>query len=311
MGEIEHVLSNGQRISLAGHDAFYAQLTERNAGLISDPEQQRLRTARILVAGCGSIGGAAIEPLIRLGAEQLVLAEPDTYELNNLNRQNARLQDIGRNKAVVQQEHAHDINPYARVEVDTRGVAPENVDRLVDGADVVLDGVDVTTASGLEQKFALHVKGKHHRVPVVSGLDIAGVQLVQVYDYRRAGQQVLDGRVGEYGLAEWDPLDFLLRVVPPASVPLEMVEPARQAVLGQQQHLPQIAYAAYLFGVLALRVVLDLLAGRPVRHRISVDVHDVVRPFPERVRVQVARGSSLLQLYRELRRIRQARRRAR
>jgi len=30
----------------------------------------------LLVAGCGLIGGAAVEPLVRLGAERLVLAEP-------------------------------------------------------------------------------------------------------------------------------------------------------------------------------------------------------------------------------------------
>ena len=58
-----------------------------------------LRRAVILVAGCGSIGGAVVEPLVRLGAEHLVLAEPDCYELHNLNRQHACLADVGCNKA--------------------------------------------------------------------------------------------------------------------------------------------------------------------------------------------------------------------
>ncbi|HEX9540144.1 MAG TPA: hypothetical protein VGA04_18440 [Streptosporangiaceae bacterium] len=40
-------------------------------------EQQMLRRAGILVAGCGSIGGAVVEPLVRMGAERLVLGEPD------------------------------------------------------------------------------------------------------------------------------------------------------------------------------------------------------------------------------------------
>jgi len=39
--------------------------------------KERIRTATILIAGCGSIGGAAVEPLIRLGCEHLILAEPD------------------------------------------------------------------------------------------------------------------------------------------------------------------------------------------------------------------------------------------
>src|SRR5260370_19975106 len=40
-------------------------------------EQQMLRRAGILVAGCGSIGGAVVEPLLRMGAERLVLGGPD------------------------------------------------------------------------------------------------------------------------------------------------------------------------------------------------------------------------------------------
>jgi hypothetical protein len=306
MAEVEHVLSNGVRISLPAHDTFYAELTSRNGGVISDVDQQRLRRARIVVAGCGSIGGAVIEPLVRLGAEHLTLAEPDAYELNNLNRQHARLQDLGRNKAVVLQEEAQDINPYAQITVETRGVTPETVAQLVDYADVILDGVDVTASPALEQKFALHLHGKRRGVPVVSGYDMAGVQLLLVYDYRRQSVRVLDGRVGEAGLSGWDPQDFLLRIVPALYVPLEMVAPARELVSGARLHSPQIAYTAQLFGVLAARVTLDLLAGRPVRGKIGVDVHDVVRPLAERARVQVARLVAMARLYDELRRLRRS-----
>jgi tRNA threonylcarbamoyladenosine dehydratase len=306
MAEVEHLLSNGVRISLPPHDAFYAELTSRNGGVIDDVDQQRLRRARIVVAGCGSIGGAVIEPLVRLGAEQLTLVEPDAYELNNLNRQHARLQDLGRNKAVVLQELAQDINPYAQITVETRGVTPETVAQLVDNADLILDGVDVTTSPALEQKFGLHQHGKRRGVPVVSGYDMAGVQLLLVYDYRRQSVRVLDGRVGEAGLSNWDPQDFLLRVVPPLYVPLEMVAPARELVSGVRLHSPQIAYTAQLFGVLAARVTLDLLAGRPVRGKIGVDVHDVVRPLAERARVQVARLVAMARLYDELRHLRRS-----
>jgi tRNA threonylcarbamoyladenosine dehydratase len=310
MTNVEHTLSNGERVSLPPRDSFYAELTSRNAGLISEADQERLRHARILVAGCGSIGGAAVEPLVRLGAEHLMLAEPDVYELNNLNRQNARLQDLGRNKASVQREHALDINPYAQVEVDTRGVVPDNVYGLVEAADVILDAVDLTTATALEPKFALHMYARRARRPVVTGIDIAGSQLLLVYDYRRPQQQVFDGRLGPTGLENWDPLDFLLRIVPPVSVPLEMVGPARDAVFGTRQHLPQIVYAAHLFGVLAARVVLDLLSRRRVRHLITVDVHDVVRPLPERARIQALRVAAMVRLFTDLRRARAKRRRA-
>ncbi|MCA1644002.1 MAG: hypothetical protein LC797_00565 [Chloroflexi bacterium] len=189
-------------------------------------------------------------------------------------------------------------------------MASANVEDLVGHAEVILDGVDLTTPAALEHKFALHVHARRRRVPTVTGIDIAGVQLLLVYDYRRPSLRVLDGRLGETGLRTWDPLDFLLRIVPSLCVPLEMVAPAREAVFGERQHLPQIAYTAQLFGVLASRVVLDLLAGRPVRKRISMDIHDVVRPLPDRARVQVARVAAMLRLYGDLKRARSARRRS-
>jgi ThiF family len=54
------------------NEVFYDQFTARNRGLVEAAEQQRLRHTRFLVAGCGSIGGAVVEPLVRLGAEHLV-----------------------------------------------------------------------------------------------------------------------------------------------------------------------------------------------------------------------------------------------
>src|SRR6266849_4749918 len=162
---VRHTLSNGQQIELPPHSVFYAKMITRNRGLIAEDDQDRLRHATILVAGCGSTGGAVIEPLVRFGAEHLLLAEPDGYDLHNLNRQSARLQDIGRNKAEVFQERMHDINPYAQIEVDTHGITGDNVVRLVENASLIIDAVDVTTRAPLRAKYALHKQAKHFKLP--------------------------------------------------------------------------------------------------------------------------------------------------
>lgn len=133
-------------LGIAPPDVFYAQLTARNRGLVDQEEQQRLRRTPILVAGCGSIGGAVVEPLVRLGAEHLLLAEPDGYELHNLNRQHAVLADVGRNKAQVLAERVRQINPHVQVRVDERGITAEAVADQVAGAGLVFDGVDVTSS---------------------------------------------------------------------------------------------------------------------------------------------------------------------
>src|SRR6202011_4417088 len=99
--------------AVADHVANHAELTARNRGLISDADQQRLSTTRFVIAGCGSTGGACIMPLVRSGAERFVLMDPGTYELNNLNRQDATLADLGANKATASARRIHAVNPFA------------------------------------------------------------------------------------------------------------------------------------------------------------------------------------------------------
>jgi molybdopterin/thiamine biosynthesis adenylyltransferase len=300
-------LSNGQSVDLPAHDEFYAQITVRNRGLISEADQQRLRSATILVAGCGSVGGAAVEPLVRLGAERLILAEPDGYDLHNINRQSVRLQDVGRNKAEVFQEGMRDINPFASIDVEPNGITPDNVERVVDAASVVIDAVDVTTRPPLKAKFLLHKAAKRFRKPVVAGYDIAGLQLALVYDYRDPSVQVLNGRILEADVDTIQPIDFLYKVVvswPVPPLPYEIIPVLRSQLRGETSGFPQIVYTCHLFGVLATRAVLDLLAGRPVRARTIVDVNDVLRPPAERVRVFLARVRGLLQLNSEFKRTR-------
>ena len=50
---------------------FYSELTARNTGFISPRAQGRVREATVLVAGCGSTGGAAVEPLARVERKRL------------------------------------------------------------------------------------------------------------------------------------------------------------------------------------------------------------------------------------------------
>src|SRR4051812_25616150 len=104
--------------------AFYTTFIERNEGLLTPEEQRALRTRRFVIAGCGSTGGACVMPLVRSGAEHLVLFDPGEYDLNNLNRQDATVAEIGLNKAIVQANHVLAVNPFAEVEVHSEGVLP-------------------------------------------------------------------------------------------------------------------------------------------------------------------------------------------
>ena len=275
--------------------AHYREMTRRNQPSLSLHDQRALRAVRVLVAGCGSIGGAAVVPLVRLGVERFVLCEPGDYELNNLNRQAADLGDIGRNKAEVQAARARAINPEAEILVEPDGVTDDNVDWLVGTTDVVIDGVDVTEPAGIAAKRALHTEAWRQRRLVISGLDLGGTQIVYGFDYRDGRTRPLNGRLDGVP-ADIGAMEFLTRLVSPLDVPREMVAYAEATIRGQAGSPPQLAPTADQFGVLATWMVLDFAAGRPVRKRIKVAIPDLVMPRRRRLANETARVIELARM---------------
>jgi hypothetical protein len=268
--------------------AHYKEMTRRNQPSLSRDDQAALRAVRILVAGCGSIGGAPVVPLVRLGVERFVLCEPGDYELNNLNRQAADMSDIGRNKAEVQADRARAINPEAEVLVEPAGVTEDNVDWLVGTTDMVIDGVDVTEPAGITAKRALHLEAWRQRRLVISGLDLGGTQVVYAFDYRDGRTRPLNGRLDK-APDDLDALQFLTRLVSPLDVPRELLAYSEAMIRGQAGSPPQLAPTADQFGVLAAWMVLDFAAGRPVRRRVKVAIPDLVMPRRRRVTNEAAR----------------------
>jgi hypothetical protein len=272
--------------------AHYREMTRRNQPSLSRQEQAALRAARILVAGCGSIGGAPVVPLVRMGAERFVLCEPGEYELNNLNRQAADLHDIGRNKAEVQADRARAINPEVGVLVEPAGVTEDNVDWLVGTTDVVIDGVDVTEPAGITAKRALHQEAWAQRRLVISGLDLGGTQVVYAFDYRDGRTRPLNGRL-DGAPDDLGALDFLSRLVAPLDIPRELLTYTEAMIRGHAGSPPQLAPTADQFGVLAAWMVLDFAAGRPVRRRVKVAIPDLVMPRRRRLANEAARLAEL------------------
>ena len=278
----------------------YREMTRRNQPSLSREDQGALRAVRVLVAGCGSIGGAPVVPLVRLGVERFVLCEPGDYELNNLNRQAADMADIGRNKAEVQADRARAINPEVEALVEPDGVTEDNVDWLVGTTDVIIDGVDVTEPAGIAAKRALHDEAWRQRRLVISGLDLGGTQVVYGFDYRDGRTRPLNGRLDK-APEDLDGLQFLTRLVSPLDVPRELLAYSEAMIRGQAGSPPQLAPTADQFGVLAAWMVLDFAAGRPVRRRIKVAIPDLVMPRRRRLgneavrMVELARVKYLLE----------------
>lgn len=272
---------------MTGLDAedFYREFSLRNRGIIDDRTQAALSRGRVLVAGCGSTGGAAVEPLVRLGVQHLTLADNGAFELNNLNRQHADYADLDRNKAEVAAGRASAVNPHADIAVEANGVGADNVERLVAGSDLVIDGVDVTDPAGWQAKFLVHRAAAALRRPVLSGYDMAGVQYVRCYDYRGTGASPFEGKISRSDVDTSTPWQLMMRVVPLRVVPLELIQDVRPNLGDPDYHLPQLVYTSQLFGAVASRMAAELLSGRTPRREVVIDVHDALRNRPERLRV--------------------------
>jgi len=130
----------------------------RNLGLVSPEQQKRLRRARVAIAGLGGVGGAEALALVRLGIGRFTLADLDTYELSNFNRQlGATMATIGRSKVEVTAEAISAVNPTAEIRLVPEGITDETIDEFLEGADAVIDALDF---SCFKERFLLYKRAR-------------------------------------------------------------------------------------------------------------------------------------------------------
>jgi len=142
----------------------YKQLVDRNIGLLTEAEQDRLRTAKACVFGMGGLGGVALEVLVRAGVGRFAIVDKDAFEATNLNRQVFALdRTLGRMKIDVAEEWARAINPDVVIEKAPR-VGEDNVAGLLQDS-----GVAVLAIDQLEACLVISREARRMGVPLVEG----------------------------------------------------------------------------------------------------------------------------------------------
>lgn len=115
----------------------------RNVPALSGEECALLSGKRVLIAGCGGLGGNLINMLSRIGVGNLRIADGDVFEATNLNRQLfSEVPILGTNKARAAAERIARINPDITVETVEAFITEENVAELICCCDVVVDALD-------------------------------------------------------------------------------------------------------------------------------------------------------------------------
>lgn len=144
--------------------------------------QEKLLAARALVVGAGGLGSPAAYYLAAAGVGTLALADGDTVDLTNLQRQILhRVDSVGRAKAESGRDTLAGINPECRVETIVERLAGERLEQEVERASVVLDCSD-----NFATRHAINRACVKFRKPLVSGAAIRFDGQVAVFDSRRS-----------------------------------------------------------------------------------------------------------------------------
>ncbi|MBW1722093.1 MAG: HesA/MoeB/ThiF family protein [Deltaproteobacteria bacterium] len=132
---------------------------------IGEEGQERLKEARVVIAGVGGLGSPAALYLAAAGVGTLRIIDRDVVERSNLNRQILHWEgDLGRKKIDSALEKLTSLNPHVKVEALGETIDEENAGRLVEGFDLIVDAMD-----NLPTRYILNKVAVEKKIPFFHG----------------------------------------------------------------------------------------------------------------------------------------------
>ena len=144
----------------------YKEAFSRNIGLVNHNEQNIIKDIKVALPGMGGVGGANLITLVRLGFEKFNIADFDSFELKNINRQyGAAIYSLEKEKTEIMKEEALKINPKCQIKVYNKGIDKENLDDFLEKVDFSIDCLD---AFEVETRRDFINKSIEKRIPLIS-----------------------------------------------------------------------------------------------------------------------------------------------
>jgi len=134
---------------------------------IGEEGQKKLGNSCVVIIGCGALGTIIATSLVRAGVGKVRIIDRDFIEYHNLQRQVLfNEEDIKAElpKAIAAERHLKKVNSSVEIEGIVADVNYTNIERLVTGADLILDGLD-----NLETRFLINDVSLKHKIPWVYG----------------------------------------------------------------------------------------------------------------------------------------------
>ena len=142
---------------------------QRNLGVVSPSEQIKLLQSKVAIIGAGGLGGTVLELLVRMGIGELIIADKDIIVDSNLNRQILSTEtNLGQSKTEVAVKRVKEINSSIEITGHSVFIDSNNVKKIIEGAEVVVDALD-----NLPVRFILQQACRELNIPMVHGA-IAG-----------------------------------------------------------------------------------------------------------------------------------------
>jgi adenylyltransferase/sulfurtransferase len=130
--------------------------------------QLKLKNSKACLMGVGGLGSTAAIQLAAMGVGYLRIVDRDVVELTNLHRQHLYgVKDVGYPKVEAAANRLQDLNPYIKVESLPLSINENNVEVLVEGMDVIVDGLDSMTP-----RYAINRACVRLEVPYIFGAAI-------------------------------------------------------------------------------------------------------------------------------------------
>jgi molybdopterin/thiamine biosynthesis adenylyltransferase len=123
---------------------------------IGEEGQEKLKKARVFIAGAGGLGSPAAIYLTAAGIGKICVVDHDRVELSNLNRQILHWdEDMGKKKVSSAREKLKKINHEVKVEAIEKTITEASVFQLIAGFDVIVDAMDNLPTRYLLNKAAI------------------------------------------------------------------------------------------------------------------------------------------------------------
>ncbi len=129
---------------------------ERQISIFGEDGQEKLKKAKVFIAGAGGLGSSISTYLTVAGIGKLRVVDNDIVALENLNRQILHWDnDIGKKKLESAAAKLKRMNPNVEVEVISETINKGNIDELVGDFDMIVDAMDNFAARYVLNKAAL------------------------------------------------------------------------------------------------------------------------------------------------------------